>query len=555
MRKRPSAERRVTLADFRSELAARAGRAHLPRKDGAQRPAEDLTEMYERTDPARRKKLGQFFTPPRIAEFMVKFGIDEDTKTAMDPACGLGAFLRAGARDGIKFYGIDVDDVMVEACRYMARGRSVELRRGDYLRDELPGIPKVDFLVCNPPYLNFHDFDRELVSAIEKKHGVRFSRLANLYALFMVKAAESVKKGGKMAFITPSEFMYTGYGKALKKFMLENFTLVSFVTFDEAVFETALTTSTISLLVNEKAPEGHRVAFVKTGGRLAGPDGAGGGPGVRVNRVRQDMLDPGSRWHKHHSAKLPAFAKNLVPLARQAAVKRGIATGSNAFFTLSEAEARRWRIEDFLVPVISRASQMQGYRITKAALDRLGREGQKVHLLYCTGAPSRDLRKYIEHGENAGVHERYLCAHRSPWYRVEARSPAPILATVFSRDNMRFVRNDARCLNLAAYHGVYPRFSGRDAVDAFLCYLNSGLCAKMQEVARREYGGGLHKFEPGDLLDLPVLPVTELGGSAVAELASAFRRVSAEPDDRPARREADDKVREIAASLPAPGPE
>ena len=553
MRKRPGAEPRVALADFRSVLAARADRANSPHKTRAEGPAGDLTKLYERTDPARRKKLGQFFTPAHIAEFMVKFGIDEGTETMMDPACGLGAFLKAGARKGVKAYGIDVDDVMVEACRAdLARGDpAVELRRGDYLRDELPGIPKVDFLVCNPPYMNFHDFDRELVSAIEKKHGVRFSRLANLYALFMVKAAESVRKGGKIAFITPSEFMYTGYGKTLKKFMLDNFTLVSFVTFDEAVFDTALTTSTISLLVNEKAAEGHRVAFVKTGGHLAGPDGARKGPGVRVNRVRQDVLDPDSRWHKHHSGKLPALAKNLVPLAQQAAVKRGIATGSNAFFTLSDAEARQWRIHGFLVPVVSRAAQVRGYRITRAALNRLGKEGQKVRLLYCTGAPSRSLRKYIKHGENAGVHERYLCAHRSPWYRVEARSPAPILATVFSRNHMRFVRNDARCLNLAAYHGIYPRFSGRDAADAFLCYLNSGLCARMQEAARREYGGGLHKFEPGDLMDLPVLPVTELGGSAVAELASAFRRMCAEPQNPTVRREADDKVREAAASLSA----
>ena len=174
-----------------------------------------------------------------------------------------------------------------------------------------------------------------------------------------------------------------------------------------------------------------------------------------------------------------------------------------------------------------------------------------MHLLYCTGVPSRNLRLYIKHGENTGIAERYLCTHRSPWYRVEARSPAPILATVFSRNNMRFVRNEARCLNLAAYHGIYPRFSGRDATDAFLCYLNSDLCAQMQTTTRREYGGGLHKFEPRDLLDLPVLPIMRLGRSAVAELASAFRRMSAEPNNRLTQREADDKVQEVVASLPA----
>ena len=519
--------------------------------------------MYERTDPVRRRKLGQFFTPPDIAEFMVKFGVDGNTKTVLDPACGLGVFLKkvAGAADGIKAYGIDVDVNMVNACHINLAipgisSRRVELRRSDYLRDELPGMPKVDFLVCNPPYLNFHDFDREMVSVIEAKYGIQFSRLANLYALFMVKSAESVKEGGKIAFITPSEFLYTGYGKALKKFLLENFTIVSFITFDfnKTVFDTALTTSTISLLVNKKAAKGHRVAFIKTDGRLAGLEGAGARQrkGVSINRVRQDQLDPDSRWQMYYSdARIPALSENLVPLAQLANVKRGIATGSNAFFTLSSSEVRRWRIDGcFLVPVISKAAQARGYQITQSTMNRLDKQGQKVHLLYCAGRPSHNLRRYIKHGEQTKVDERYLCAHRSPWYSMEKRVPAPILATVFSRDNMRFIKNAARCLNLAAYHGVYPHFSGRDMIDAFLCYLNSSLCDEMQKTARREYGGGLHKFEPNDLLDLPVLPVTRLSRSTVADLASSFRRMSKlGSENNRAKSKVDKKVREIAASI------
>lgn len=569
VKKRTNPEIAVSVLGFQSELAERAARRgiDLPcaMRTGT-RPAGsgDLTDMYERTDPARRRARGQFFTPPDIAEFMVRFGIG-GSRTVLDPACGLGVFLKKAvdAGKGVKrVYGIDADGTMVNACHVdlamhgRSSSRKVELHHKNYICDDVSDVPRVDFLVCNPPYLNFHDFDREMASAVEEKCGVRFSRLANLYALFMVKAAESVKKGGKIAFITPSEFLYTGYGRALKKFLLDNFTIISFVTFDfdKTVFDTALTTSTISLFVNKKAPKGHRVAFVKTRGSLAGLDGTGAcrRNGVLINRVRQDELDPDSRWQRYYSdAALPELAEKLVPLAQQADVKRGIATGSNAFFTLSSSEVRRWRIEgDFLVPVISKAVQVGGYKLTKSAMRILDRAGHKIHLLYCASKPSANLYRYIKHGEKTKVDERYLCAHRSPWYSMEKRVPAPILATVFSRNNMRFIRNAARCLNLAAYHGIYPRFSGADMTDAFLCYLNSSLCAQMQKTARREYGGGLHKFEPRDLLDLPVVPVTQLGRSSVAELAAAFRRLS-EPGSKNGRaqREADQKVREITESL------
>ena len=40
-----------------------------------------------------KKKLGQFFTNPSIAEFMAKLVVDDSTKTLLDPAVGPGIFV------------------------------------------------------------------------------------------------------------------------------------------------------------------------------------------------------------------------------------------------------------------------------------------------------------------------------------------------------------------------------------------------------------------------------------------------------------------------------
>ena len=524
----------------------------------------DLADLHQKVDLQYRRNNGQFFTPPDVAEFMVRYGIDGGTRTMLDPACGLGIFIDKMLvlnEKRCRIYGIDKDPSMVNACyldikmRHKAKSGRVKLHHADYL--ESKDTEKVDFLVCNPPYINFHGFDRNLILKTKEDFGVNFSLLTNIYALFMVKAKNSVKEGGRIAFITPSEFFYTGYGKTLKKFLLENFTIDSFVTFDfdSTIFD-ALTTATVTLMVNKKPETNHHTKFVRTSRGLDGimeMSHRGIKQGVYMNKVAQKSIDPNIKWQSYFtdSAIPDLILDSFVPLSRLAGVKRGIATGSNDFFTLSEAEKTQWDIEDrFLVPVVSKAVQIRGYEVTKNNMIELGKNGHKTHLLYCFETPSRNLSKYIKHGENEGVNNRYLCSHRSPWYSMERRRAAPILSTVFSRDNMRFILNKAECLNLASYHGIYPDFDDVGVTEALLCYLNSDLCMEIQKQARREYGNGLHKFEPSDLLDLPTMPIDRIGRKDTLKMASLFRRLArTKSRTENVRAKIDDTVREIALSL------
>lgn len=563
----------ITVQEFHREVAAlaRKNKITLPMNVGVRNSSSepkhdgDLEDLHQRIDLAYRRNRGQFFTPPDVAEFMVGYGADVGAKTMLDPTCGLGVFidkmLETRGRK-CRIFGIDKDPSMINACylniktRHKAKSKNVRLYNQDYLESD--NLEKVDFLVCNPPYINFHGFDRKSISRIGQDFGVKFSMLTNIYALFMVKAKRSVKRGGRIAFITPSEFFYTGYGKTLKKFLLENFTIDSLITFDfdSTVFDGALTTATVTLMVNKEPRPDHRVRFVKMRrslGRVVNVSHLSKEREARVSIVAQKTIDPNVKWQSYfEDSGIPdSLMKSLVPLSTIASVKRGIATGSNAFFTLSDAEKNQWRIkDDVLVPVISKATQISGYRLTKNTIKTLGKNGHKIHLLYCFGAPSQGLSKYIKHGEGKGVDAGYLCSRRSPWYSMERREPAPILSTVFSRNNMRFVHNKARCLNLASYHGIYPHFNSAEMVEALLCYLNSDLCMSIQKLTRREYGNGLHKFEPSDLLALPTLPIDKVGKTDLSKLASLFRRMArASPKESGIRCEIDDTVLQIAKSL------
>ncbi len=501
-----------------------------------------LDQLYERlVSQAYRKQLGQFLTPPPISRFMISWGMDERPMSILDPAVGTGVFLEDALQlHDCKVTGMDVDTLALNVCALRLRlakpSATPSLTRGDFLRSNFI-TDKFDFIVCNPPYLNFHDFDGGLIRTIEQRTGFHLSKLINIYSLFFLQAYAFLRKGGVMAFITPSEFFYTGYGKQLKSFLLDRFTIEAFVItdFSKLAFRDVLTTSVITLLRKIPPDKNHKVKFIQVSkwppfyDLLALVKGKKTQlAGCRLKTVRQDRLNPHQKWQIHLGDNgLGGILKILVPLSKVATVNRGIATGANSYFTVSEIEVQKWGLDSrFLRPVIARASQAPYYDYTLRDFESLRATGQKCFLLSSSELiPPSALRPYLKYGESLGVHERYLPSHRSPWYSSEGQEPAPILAMVFSRERMRFVYNEANLLTLTAYHCVYPYSQEELTIKALLAYLNSGLCSKVQELMRREYGGGLHKFEPRDLEELLVLDVTSLPFENRKRLADLFDKL------------------------------
>jgi len=284
---------------------------------------------------------------------------------------------------------------------------------------------------------------------------------------------------------------------------------LSYSIFSETLFHGILTTAVITLLVNKPYTKSHNVKFIKLKKKwpennnklLKTIKSLPTTSDFSIHVVSQKQLDPYEKWSMY-------FAKNdhrdliekLTPLSNIGTVNRGIATGFNRFFTISEKEREKWGIEEkYFKPVVSRVKQTHNYIFTNEDYEKLKENQENVLLLYCFEKPTEKLKKYLKYGEEIKVHKRYLCAHRKPWFSMEKGSVAPILATVFSRDRMRFIYNQAKCLNLVAYHGIYLNFDNELMIKALLCFLNSDICKKIQTIKRREYGGGLHKFEPGDM--------------------------------------------------------
>jgi adenine-specific DNA-methyltransferase len=156
-------------------------------------------------------------------------------------------------------------------------------------------------------------------------------------------------------------------------------------------------------------------------------------------------------------------------------------------------------------------------------LDRLIGADRRTLLVDFDGDLTEADHRYLRSGEVQGLHERFLLASRSPWYRMEARPASPIWAAVFGRRGLRFVLNSSGAYNLTTFHCIYPRSPRRDLAAALTACLNSRLVQQRSRAQHRVYGGGLLKFEPRDLLQIQVPDLTNVADQTLQVLSAALK--------------------------------
>jgi N-6 DNA Methylase len=186
----------------------------------------------------QRKKLGEFYTPPSIARYIIqRLGIKRDSRV-LDPACGSGTFLIESYRTMMgndlntfsavlaqiqllwQILGFKADietqgfpDVLVSAKvnslvehdHFGSLGRFAEI-----------DLPEYDAVIGNPPYVRAERSEQALDSRSQKefergRHGFPgISSKLNAFALFLYRALDRWCKpvdaqgcAGKVGFVLP----------------------------------------------------------------------------------------------------------------------------------------------------------------------------------------------------------------------------------------------------------------------------------------------------------------------------------------------------------------
>jgi type I restriction-modification system DNA methylase subunit len=261
--------------------------------------------IYERLIPdVERHELGQFYTPPQIAELIVKWAVRKSTDSVMDPACGSGTFLvkaygrlrdlKPLAQDSShkeilrQLYAIDINSfpahitavnlgmrdvrhptsemnvVVEDFFKIMPEQKvlapyTIKTSEGEFRREIL--IPLVDAVVANPPYTRWTelpDSTRAAVMAVIGSTIRRYKITAGMvrsepmvYVHFLMHGSNFLENGGRLAMIVSNSWLQTEYGVKLGAFMLDHFKVKAVIDFATRFFPIPLVATTVILLEKE----------------------------------------------------------------------------------------------------------------------------------------------------------------------------------------------------------------------------------------------------------------------------------------------------------------
>jgi len=454
------------------------------------------------------KNLAQFFTPISIASFMASWVISNRKNIKiLDPAIGLGVFIRAAFQleNTLNFVGYDIDSsILNEAESLLLTNKiNIKLENKDYLFNDWEN--KYDGIICNPPYLKFQQFKNRADVLIEfkEKLDLEISGFSNIYTLFLIKSLSQLNSGGKLAYLIPSEFLNSDYGKIIKELILNQKMLRYVIIFDfqEKVFNDAITTSSIFLFANDK--HNQTIEFIN----IKSPDEVklltsklSKYPNSQIigKKIEYSEIKPEKKWRIYYQEIVANSYKNLVPFSNYGKVVRGIATGANDYFTFDQQKQEKFKIPATnLLPCICKSNQVKSSIFTQKHFESLVNRGDKVYLFKGENGENEAVKSYLELGEKLAIDKKYLTKRRKPWYAVEKRQPAPIWVGVFNRSGLKFIRNETQIRNLTTFHCVYV--NPETKIDLLFSYLLTDVAKGIFNDNCREYGGGLKKFEPNDL--------------------------------------------------------
>jgi len=462
------------------------------------------------------KSLGQVATPSGVASLMARWVMSAKPEMVLDPAAGLGNLLHACAaiRDGVKLVGVERDETTFQQAKSTAP-HGTKLILADYL---FAASGQFTGIIANPPYVKSQrlEYSDAEWRYFDERFGVPLDRLTNLYAIFLLKIWEDLAPGGRAAVLLPAEFMSANFGEEIKDRLLKEMRPAGLIVFapELNLFADVLTTSAIIFLerggAKDRQMKAIKASSLESAERFV--NDLLGEMACSSAQTVHDLrnFDPREKWLNALLENEPS--KDVHHLTRRIGdyfqCRRGIATGANDFFCLSESLLREHRLtKDHIEPCITKATDADGMVFTRHKLGNLANSDRRCFLLSprMNGA---ELDSYLRTGQELGIHERHLPSHRPVWYQPENRTVADVWVAVFSRETVKFILNISGAKNLTCFHGLYAREGKASLAPLLVLFLNSSWGRIAFSQVNRFYGDGLNKLEPKDVeaMPCPVLP-------------------------------------------------
>lgn len=457
-------------------------------------PIVSLAHLYSATISAsNRRALGTFFTPRNAATTMVReyACLHKSPSRVIDIGAGVGVFSEAAQSQwaATNVDAIDINPVTLglQAAALQAIGReSVSLFLEDFAEWIKDFTPEGSTLYLgNPPYTRWQLIPAEDRARLLELSGGLVEARANLSTIFLAIVLGRLRPQDSLSLIVPASWMEARYARKLRAFVREQrLRSVTLRFADSWRFEKAI----VDAVVVEIGPE------ASTPQGLVITDWPGSITLEQAREAADTTPFPRLLDVSHRQARsTPRTTGCLGDIAK---FSRGVATGANGFFVLSQEEAIAHGVDQRWLTSIARRLR-GGPDISEPTVERA--------LLLTLGAyqsgedPKLDL--LIAEGERLGINRGHLCAQRRRWFDLAGEIKHPdVILTSLGRERFHFYEN---LDGLAITNNLFG-ITWQDGVDAtqkayVLSWLRSEEGQDALISSSTTEANGLHRLSPRSL--------------------------------------------------------
>lgn len=495
-----------------------------------------------------QKLRGGYYTPADVADFLTRWALEGRPRRILEPACGDGAFIAALGRSPESsvetVVACEIDPAEAACAKRQAAGLdgvATHIIPDDFLRWHLEsgGPPEFDAVLGNPPFIRYQYLDKGMQSRAERifeRYGLPFTRHTNAWVPFVIASLAMLRPGGRLAMVVPAELLHVLHARPLRQFLIRHCSRIVVLDPEDLWFDGTM--QGIVLLLAEKrdadGPEAQvAILPIKNREMLTTPL-AGLAPFFPASELTDKWM-PGLLTASERALWQRVIANPHVrPFGEVARVDVGIVTGANRFFLVSDAVVAEFGLERWARPMFGRSEHVRGvvYDVKSHRENRAA--GLPTNFLHFDdGDLTESARRYIRAGESQGLHRRYKCRIRSPWYEVPSVYAAPVGMLKRSHHFPRLILNTAGAYTTDTSYRIVP--TSIRAADLVAGFVNS-LTGLSAELEGRHYGGGVLELVPSEI-ERVRLPVGRLPGSVLRQLDAAMR-AGMQPEDLLAKQDA-----------------
>jgi adenine-specific DNA-methyltransferase len=489
------------------------------------------------------KLRGGYYTHPEIALFLTRWVCEISPKRILEPSCGDGVFIasinsvRPECLQTLTAFEIDP----LEAKKSEEKALALKDIKTDVLAKDfiewgflrLNQPAGFDAVLGNPPFIRYQYLDEKhqaLTQKIFELSNLNFTKHTNAWVPFIILSMLHLRAEGRLAMVVPSELLHVIHAQPLRDFLAAQCSKILLIDPEELWFSNTLQ-GVVLLLAEKKSSVNDK------------------SQGVAITQVRrrdflreepQRLFDAAKfvngdvlhgKWMRAFLTKKErdllkdiAQRRHVFKFKEIADVDVGIVTGANKFFLVSDDIVAQYKLQQWAHPMFGRSGHARGVIYDEESHNENRKGGLPANFLWFgpTNFKSfpESVKQYIANGESEGLHSRYKCRIREPWYNVPSVSYTSVAMLKRCHNYPRLILNKIGAYTTDTAYRIRPTKVGPE--ELVYSFVNS-LTALTAELEGRHYGGGVLELVPSEIERL-LIPIASPKTDSLKKLDCAIRQ-------------------------------